>query len=344
MQRLFQKISQKKHVSILVFAIVGSYVLIHSHAATPTAVVEAESGTISSPAEGVADATASGGGAVKFAGTPAPTETVLVNTSFDNLTVTAPMLLADFKTAMADPSVGNVTSWLKNTSIVQEAGPHNKFIRQTLVGGACCSSEGIVVPTKLPSTVDEATIQYDIRFDTNFDWSLGGKLPGLGGIVPGVSGITPGTPTGCTPAGDSRLEYGWTGRGMWITPAAGFGKENPKSPVEWIGYMYNFAKKNDCGDNVRSGKSFVAGTWHTIKQRYKMNTFNADGSPKTDGVHQMWFDGTLAVDNQAVAYRTNPDLHVNYLYWEIFRGGSTAAWAGSITNTIDFDNLLITSP
>lgn len=53
-------------VMVLVIGAAGSWLIASSHAATPAANIEAESGTISSPATTVADGTASGGGAVKF--------------------------------------------------------------------------------------------------------------------------------------------------------------------------------------------------------------------------------------------------------------------------------------
>ena len=60
----------------------------------------------------------------------------------------------------------------------------------------------------LARQVDNACLSYDLRFDANFDWSLGGKLPGLSGVAPGVS---PTLPAGGGNPGDK----GWSGRLMW---------------------------------------------------------------------------------------------------------------------------------
>jgi hypothetical protein len=61
----------------LVFALVGGGVLVTmSHAATPTASVQAESGTIASPAAAVNDASASQGSAVKFNASQSTSTTV----------------------------------------------------------------------------------------------------------------------------------------------------------------------------------------------------------------------------------------------------------------------------
>jgi len=51
---------------VVVFGGLGTALLLTSHAATPTASLEAENGTLSSPASKVSDTTASGSQAVKF--------------------------------------------------------------------------------------------------------------------------------------------------------------------------------------------------------------------------------------------------------------------------------------
>jgi hypothetical protein len=55
-------------VAALLVAITGTYLLLSAHASTPTVSVEAENGTISSPASHVSDTTASGASAIKFGG------------------------------------------------------------------------------------------------------------------------------------------------------------------------------------------------------------------------------------------------------------------------------------
>jgi hypothetical protein len=218
---------------------------------------------------------------------------------------------------------GNLT----NTSIIAVPG-HGNVLRQVIQANAAGGGSGISVYANLPREVDEASIQYDIRFEDSFQWGWGGKLPGLGGVT---AGTAQGSAGGCAaPNGNS-----WSGRGMWITPGS-YG--SVRGDNEWIGYMYNFHKVADCGDNVRTGKAFVLGAWHTVKQYYKMNT-----PGQSNGIHRMWMDGQLLVDNTAFQYRNTADLHINTIYWSIFRGGSTSDWSTSNPGPIDFDNLLITA-
>jgi hypothetical protein len=180
---------------------------------------------------------------------------------------------------------------------------------------------------KLPADYDTACMSYDIKFDANFDWSLGGKLPGLEGVA---SGVAPATPTG-----GNHTDLGWSGRGMWVGPKA----------YRWAGttnmavsYMYHPGQTGTYGDDVRWNKSYVAGTWHTVKQCHTMNTIG-----KADGVLQAWFDGTQVLDDHAYTYRTNSTVHINYIAFALFRGGNTIDWAGKIDNTVDITNIKVSS-
>ena len=125
---------------------------------------------------------------------------------------------------------------------------------------------------------------------------------------------------------------------MWISYPSVPGEN------EWVGYMYNYAKTDACGDNVRTGKAFLANRWYTVKQYYKMNSIAANGTPNADGVHKMWLDGVLVSDKAGMKYRSDRNLHINYVFWSIFRGGGTLDWATPTAESIDFDNILVTTP
>jgi len=314
---------------VIVFGSIGIYLLSGSHALTPSGSNEAESGTVSSCASTLSDTTASGSSAVKFNGCLG---TVIFNQNYDSLPVSNPVSVATERLALGDSTLNLGSSNLARTSIVAVSGRGN-VMRITMPPNTYSEASGVIIDALLSKTVDEASIQYDIRFDSSFDWSLGGKLPGLGGAEPGTPASVAG---GCT-TGNSNA---WSGRGMWITPKS-YGSVTGTN--EWIGYMYNYNKTSTCGDNQRTGKAFTLGTWHTVKQYYKMNTIASDGTPNADGVHKMWLDGVLIKDTENFLYRNNAGLHINYLYWEIFRGGGST-WISPTQGILDIDNLTITSP
>jgi hypothetical protein len=218
-----------------------------------------------------------------------------------------------------------------DTSVVPNSRGSGKMLRTTLDKGTIHSipsgNNGIVVFSKLRRAVTQACISYDLRFDGQFDWSLGGKLPGLLGVAPGVA---PSVPTGGTYPGDR----GWSGRLMWL----GKGTYSITKPDMALSYMYGPDQKSQYGDNVFWNRSFVRGRWHHVRQCYDMNTVG-----KANGRLEAWLDGQVVVNRTNFVYRTRNDVAVNYLSWSVFRGGHTLSWAGSRTDTIDFDNVLVTT-
>jgi hypothetical protein len=205
-------------------------------------------------------------------------------------------------------------------------------IRTTLEAGTMHSNpsgnNGATLFIPLSKTVEQACVAYDIRFSSGFDWSLGGKLPGLEGVAPGVS---PGYPTGGNRAGDQ----GWSGRMMWLGPKA-YSWAGPDNMA--VSYMYNPQQSGDYGDDVRWNMAFVQGTWHAVEVCYKMNTVGL-----SNGLLQAWMDGQQVVNDTAYTYRTRSDVAVSHLLWHIFRGGKTSDWAGSTTGYVDIDNFTVTS-
>jgi hypothetical protein len=219
----------------------------------------------------------------------------------------------------------------EDMSIVSD-GSGGKALRVTLDKGTILTKpsgqNGVVLFADLPGQNDSACVSYRIRFDANFDWSLGGKLPGLSGVAPGVA---PGAPSGGHPTSE-----GWSGRMMWL----GSGSYNfVKASNMAVSYMYHPGQSNQYGDNIQWNKAFAEGQWHEVKQCYTMNTVG-----KNDGRLQAWFDGRLVVDDNAFVYRTRNDVHISHLMWSVFRGGATLDWAGSRTGYVDFDDVRVTVP
>ncbi|MFT4010238.1 MAG: hypothetical protein QM655_09390 [Nocardioidaceae bacterium] len=176
--------------------------------------------------------------------------------------------------------------------------------------------------------IDDACLAYRIRFDKHFDWSLGGKLPGLEGVAPGVA---PSYPTGGTRPGSK----GWSGRQMWVGPEA----YSWAAPTNMgLNYMYGPDQASAYGDNILWHRAFDRGRWHSVQVCYTLNTVG-----QADGVLQTWYDGQIVVRDTTWVYRTAGNVHINYLAWSVFRGGHTAAWAGKRTGYVEFDDLRVTA-
>ncbi len=294
--------------------------------ATPTATATA---TPTATATATATPTATATATATPTATAAPSTRTLLSASFDNL-AQGPMSASEFRgTFGGGSSTESTYTW---SSIIPGATSGNNAYRLTMRAGTVGPSNGIGQVVALPQQVDNACVSYDVRFDAQFDWSMGGKLPGLSGVAPGVS---PGLPSGGGHPGDK----GWSGRLMWRTPKS--------MPTSWASqgtpnmitqYMYSASQSDTYGDVLPWFKQSSAGQWHQIKTCYVMNAVG-----RSDGVLRSWFDGQLSLDRTNYVYRTREDVHIAHIMWSIFRGGSTAEWAGARDGYIDIDNVRVTT-
>jgi hypothetical protein len=151
-------------------------------------------------------------------------------------------------------------------------------------------------------------LEYDLRFAADFDWVLGGKLPGLYGGTGGSGGTKP------------NGQDGWSVRFMWLQGGAG------------IAYVYHPDMPGAWGENLRfDGAQFQKGVVQTLGLEVAMNT-----PGQYDGVIRAWLDGVLVVERTDMRWRDIPDLRIDGLNFSTFFGGGTAEWAPSKDETIDF--------
>lgn len=177
---------------------------------------------------------------------------------------------------------------------------------------------------KLEQSFDEIFIQYKVKFPINFNFVLGGKLPGVGG--------------GSLPAGGEVAdESGFTVRVMWR------GEENGKKG-RIVQYVYYLDKnpKSKWGQDMQWKKDgqnlyFEPGKWHILKTRIKMNTLD-----KKEGIIQSWLDGNLAL-NEKIRFRVNNKLGTDTFIFTTFFGGNTKEWAPKKEEHILFDDFIISA-
>lgn len=189
---------------------------------------------------------------------------------------------------------------------------------------------------ELDGEYEEAYMSYRVQFAEGFDFSRGGKLPGLAGGT---------APTGNAPAeGDN----GWTGRLMWLSDFTG----EPGNPEQLVSQAISYAKYADSGfeqdgrnedethwiDPDGSRTEFNSGVWYEITQRVKMNTPGV-----SDGVIQVWLDGVLVHDQTDVLFRTIDDLKIDQLYFSTFFGGGDG-WETTKDETVYFDDFEVSIP
>lgn len=249
--------------------------------------------------------------------TGADPDTVLVHVDFEADPVGA------YTETMVEADFGSAPGWNNGldegrATIVEARG--NRFLRITYPAGLYGPGDGgVQFEVALPSSHAELRLSYRVRFADGFAFVKGGKLPGL------VGGSSP---TGCVEDTD-----GFSARMMWRTGGA------------VVQYMYFPEKVEACGDDYAytledEPVQFGPGTWHRVEHRLVMNTPGVH-----DGMLQAWFDGQLALDEQAFLFRlADATYGIDALYVSTFFGGSDESWAPGTAQVIDFDDFVITAP
>jgi len=181
-------------------------------------------------------------------------------------------------------------------------------IKDNYPAGSVCLNEPFVA-------WETAFFQYNVMFQENFDWSKGGKLPGLT--------TYPDTPTGCI---DNTDFDGNSVRYMW--------RENGELYL----YLYYPEKKDRCGDYHRMDPKFYfdSNTWYTLTQEVRLNQLN-----QSDGYINVWINGVLSLTLTDLILRRNNDYQEDSIKMDCFRGGSDSTWASPEDSYIYFDDFTL---
>ena len=156
---------------------------------------------------------------------------------------------------------------------------------------------------------NEYTFEYEMRFDSGFPWSKGGKVAGFSGGA-GYTGGTPAT------AGD-----GFSVRMMW------------REDGRIIPYVYHYEMEGTFGDTFGKTLGYFTNTKpHKVNYYAKLNT----GSNK-DGILRIWLDDFQVFNKENLIYRTD-DSKIDTCHLSIFAGGSTEDWNMTDTGYIRLSN------
>jgi hypothetical protein len=162
----------------------------------------------------------------------------------------------------------------------------------------------------------EYFLDYQVMFQSDWDWVKGGKLPGLvgGSHTSGCKAITP---------------DGWSARFMW--------RGGGRGEV----YLYHQNRKNGCGDDYQfpSPGNFIKGEWNRITERVVINT-----PGKNDGLVEAWYNGKKQVTMTNLQLRgkvSETTALVDAVSLQTFYGGSSDSWAPSHTTHSTFSNFYV---
>lgn len=164
-------------------------------------------------------------------------------------------------------------------------------------------------PRCLPAT--DVTLAYQVRFDDTFEWSKGGKLPGLFiGYGDASGGEHSATAASCRlmwQRDGGVVAYVYTPAG--VKQSASYARAAPRAGRKYGDKVFRSA-------NMAVGR----GRWNSVVMRVKLNGFDADGKPVPDGVV------TVSVNQQTatlegIIWRRKLDVKVSHIMFSTFYGG-----------------------
>lgn len=170
---------------------------------------------------------------------------------------------------------------------------------------------------------EQAELVYQVRFDPEFDFARGGKLPGFGGGPENVGGGT--RPTG---------ENGFTARLMW--------REEGRGEV----YVYHLDQPEETGESLPFPEDFRFPPGETVQVRLAL-TMNRPG--QRDGVVRCWTTlpgqpERLMVERRDLCWRTVETFGVDSLYFQTFHGGSSRNWAPQHDCWVEYAEFQVRTP
>ncbi|KAJ6499286.1 polysaccharide lyase family 14 protein [Mycena sanguinolenta] len=175
------------------------------------------------------------------------------------------------------------------------------------------------------SAFQSMLVSYEVAFDEDFDWVMGGKLPGLRG---GTSQI------GCSGGNESTGLDCFSTRIMWRSNGAG-------EAYAYIPTPNNLCKDNnvicnsDFGISLSRGSfTFLSGQWNHIALLVQLN----NPVDVANGNVEVYFNNVQAFTQQNLQIRASDSVTAGGLYFSTFFGGSDSSWATPNTAHTYFRN------
>ncbi|MFK7846898.1 MAG: polysaccharide lyase [Rhodothermales bacterium] len=219
---------------------------------------------------------------------------------------TESLMESDFSSVQLLNNLGN-----RFTLIDGAEAYDGKSLRVTYFAGETgASNSGGQFFAFLPAQ-EEYYLDYYIKFGDDFDFQMGGKLPGLSGGESNSGGNKPN--------GD-----GWSARYMW------------REDGNMVVYLYHMDQPTSYGEDFELNRNVERGTWHRLTQRVKVNSGN-----NNDGELQIWFDGELVMLRTDIRFRNNNQAPVDHLFFSTFHGGNTPEWEPDTDGYVYYDNIRI---
>ncbi|GAB3234430.1 hypothetical protein GCM10027454_39860 [Algoriphagus aestuariicola] len=156
-----------------------------------------------------------------------------------------------------------------------------------------------------PDNITEIYWTFRIKYQGNFDWALGAKLPGVGfGLASNIA------------SGGEGLKVGNQGASLRLMQVAG-GKLKM--------YVYHHNMGNKYGDDMGQGTfgQLERGVWQELTVRVVANQ-----NGKANGIMQVWLDGELVASARNIEMRTSASPQtIRSIALNTFMGGDDSRFA-----------------
>ncbi|EJD36093.1 hypothetical protein AURDEDRAFT_74614 [Auricularia subglabra TFB-10046 SS5] len=178
-------------------------------------------------------------------------------------------------------------------------------------------------PSDIWAGADQILFSYAVYFPGDFQFNMGGKLPGpYGGEDQEIA-------FGCTGGRQADRDKCFDLRLMWRTNGAG----------EIYAYVPETDGNKEAGKELegtvidssygmslaRGAFNFTPGDWTVVAERVRLNT-----PGQTDGEIELWVDGKSVIHATGLAIRSSASSTFRGVHCQTFFGGSTADWASPV--------------
>ncbi|KAJ3528338.1 hypothetical protein NM688_g8012 [Phlebia brevispora] len=222
-----------------------------------------------------------------------------------------------FPNASAPSSTGST-----NGPVLQVTYPQGSYSHGT--GGAQLYS---LWNTSDGSQFNSMLLTYEVAFDANFDWVMGGKLPGVRGGP---------DPNGCSGGNASTGSNCFSSRLMWRKSGQGEVYAYIPETDQMCSQSSFMCNSDGYGTSIdRGAYSFVAGQWNLVTMLVRLN----NPLNTANGEVSLYYNNVKAIDEKTVQFRTSDSINIGGLYFSTFFGGDNSSWATPQTTHTYFRNI-----
>jgi len=226
-----------------------------------------------------------------------------------------PVSSSAFEDIFPEPALGYAQVYSSMESVNYTSGDSGRGLRVTYPAGAIGGSSAVGGEWYFQQATKEKWLSYSVEFDNDFEFVLGGKLPGLGGGSTPSGGVGGGCGVGGTGGYSMRLQWG-----------GGTGEPN------MIGYLYYQGQNATFGEEIDLGFVPQQGVKYNVKIGVDIGT-----AGNNDGWYRIYINGALLAQANNINFICAGETWTNNAFmFSTFYGGNTPNWAPNNDNTLIF--------